>query len=214
MSKTLAETGANGLFVTLGTLGMSGSGKTTFCEALVRPFPRVVILDWQDDDKFDSYERVTLKTLPEAMRRDEYAIVYRGESERPRIIEYVEAIEHVYDNGRNLVIYFDEIAEYAPHRRVPECVRGCFARGRRKGFTIIWNTHRLREVDPCIRAQTHAIALFKTTEEIDLEACKVPKIAWPDVAKFNVGEFRIYKDKAAFDTLYRASRAHAERILV
>lgn len=182
-------------FFILGILGMSGSGKSTFTEGIVRPLRRAVIFDYQHDDLFDGYEVVkSLKSYSDAVARDEFSVVFRAK----RVTEYIEAIEHTADNVRDVSLVFDELAVYAPSRRAPEVMSEVFFRGRRRGYSIIWNSHRPQGVDVDIRSQTHTYCVFQTVEPNDIKFLEIPPIERRDIKNFKWGEFRLYRDANRF----------------
>lgn len=191
-------------FHTVGVLGMSGFGKTVMCEALIRPLNRVIIFDYQHDDKYDSYQIATTnKAFVELVSGEEdLAVAFRGK----KLFEYLDAIEYTADNVRDVCILFDEMSMYAPVRQVPESIKEIFFRGRRKGYSLIWNSHRPHAVDISVRSQTHSYVVFRTIEPLDHKALQIPPIEIPGISSLAVGEYRVYRDKQAFAEFLKETR--------
>lgn len=179
-------------YINIGVLGMSGSGKTVMTEALIRPFDRLIVFDYQEDDAYDNYVVTTnLSSLEKAVKtQPEFAIALRGNTGF-----FIDSLHIVSQYARNCCIVFDEMSMYAPTRNMPEAMKEIICRGRRKGYVLIWNTQRPKGVNAEVRSQTHAYIVFCMMETLDADYFEVDPQEKLALKQLKVGQFRVYRDR-------------------
>ncbi|MHB1567372.1 MAG: hypothetical protein ACYCXG_11795 [Acidiferrobacter sp.] len=159
----------------VGIFGQAGHGKSTMIRHMIRPLPRVLIVDVGLED-YDGVMQVG--SLPLAARlidgKTRYRLSY-GDLDRSdeECMDDAVALTRAYADtltgaGLPQMMVIDEADRYAPARGMGRAIREAVARGRHWSLSIIYATRRPAEVNRLLTSQTTRFIVFRTREPGDL----------------------------------------------
>lgn len=159
----------------IGIFGIKGHGKTSMIRTLIRPRPRVLILD----DGLGDYDgaAVAPNAAIAAMflrDRERFRVVF-GDIDKPYEENAADAIgltkayvESMADHDLDVTLVIDEADLYASGRNISAGLRNGISRGRHWNLSIIYASRRPAEVHTLLPSQTERFIIFRTREPSDI----------------------------------------------
>lgn len=178
-------------------IGVSGSGKSKFLEAVAARLPRVFWIDVKDDGLEGSREVATVEAARRAIGAgDRWRLRWRGSSDgAARIIETLLAWRH----PRGVAVFCDELGETmgtgGARDRLYHALRSCYVRGRSAGVSMYGASQWPTQVDRAASSQAQAIVMFSMWERLHLDwiARNVSEVAAREVSRLAPFHSLVYR---------------------
>jgi DNA helicase HerA-like ATPase len=121
-------------------VGSTGTGKTFLAiNGILPKFQRIIVIDSEEGYDFGDFPRVSPNRAV-ALSKSEYAFFVRVELESEEEVEKFAA--ELLKHGHDLVLWIDEITDWADARRVPPELRKLIRKGRKRGISVGVSTQR------------------------------------------------------------------------
>ena len=157
----------------IGSVGVSGSGKSYAMIQLMKQLPKpvVCITDGQDSqfDEFDQLDKPSdlLKWAPAKNTGNISVFGGYDQDSAMRIYDYVFAV-------RPCTLYIDEAGLFC-RTKLPEKISKMLFQGRKVGHHVLWSATRPQEVMSSLRSGSIYIMAFRLEEENDIKAVSMRK---------------------------------------
>jgi hypothetical protein len=139
----------------LGVVGQTGMGKTFLMERLLKPQPRVIVVDSKHRVNWPGYH---LTNNPVAAFQTE-KIIYRPIDGAPPEDWWMAAVEHLHRNGGG-IIYIDELSIVCTDARIPKGLANAFRLGRELGVGVWWAAQEAVAIHNTTMRQADQLVLF------------------------------------------------------
>lgn len=181
-------------------VGATGTGKTTLGRELLRPFPRVLVIDskctYGGRDGEPGYEMVSSPGALRRLRSSVDLIQYRPDENHQGVSDYDEVYRWAYRRG-DLMVYTDEAFLVHHGSYAPDWLRACVTCGRELGIGMITGTQRPRGIDLRLMTEAEIFCAFDLRHRDDRKR----------MAEMGGDEFMIRPPKHAF-WVWRAGDQH------
>lgn len=155
------------------TIGKRGSGKTTKNIKLIKKHPKkVLIVDTIDHEDYRTFRAVTPGMLS----------AWKSGIIRIYGHDFKEVFHELTTNVHNALIVFEDCTKYI-RGYIPDDVRNFIVDSKQKNLDLIFLYHGFGMVQPDMFRLADSITLFKTNENIERYASKIPN--FEDVKKAN-----------------------------
>lgn len=138
----------------VGAIGRTGTGKTYLMEQLLRPQPRVIVVDSKMRVKWPDYYLTNDPTA--ALLEDK--VIYRHEESVPTDF-WENALDAMHEKGGG-IIYCDEMAEITSASYAPKGLKTIFRLGREIGVGCWWSAQEATAVNNVAIRQSDVLCLF------------------------------------------------------
>lgn len=126
-------------------VGMTGAGKTFFVKnSLLPAWDRIIVVDTEEYD-FNEFPKVSVKAaLKLAKSNYRFAVRVVLSGDRSMDAEPLrELCMGLLTEGHDLVIYFDEVTDFADANQIPPPMRSLIRKGRKRRLNVIVGTQRV-----------------------------------------------------------------------
>lgn len=178
----------------VGAIGFTGSGKTFLMERVLKPQPRVVVVDNKHRVNWPGYY---LTSDPTAALLEPKTI-YRPDGPVPNWF-WEDAMQKLHEAGGGIV-YIDELSEVCSANSMPAGLKSIFRMGRELGVGLYWCAQSATEITNTALRQSNILCLFMNLGASDRD--KVIKIAG------DIGEVTAHLDFRQFVVFESANRAY------
>lgn len=197
-------------------VGVSGSGKSKFLEAVAARLPRVFWIDVKDDGLAGSRDVSSVQAARRAIAAgDRWTLRWVGSNDgAARIVETLLAWRH----PRGVAVFCDELGETmgadGKRDRLYSALRSCYVRGRSAGVSMYGASQWPTQVDRAASSQSQVVVLFRMWERIHLEWIKrnVSEVAARETARLAPFHSLVYRLGADEATLCDARYLPVRRI--
>jgi hypothetical protein len=140
-------------------VGMTGSGKTTLAEQMLKFSRFVAVYDAKGLLRWDGYERY--RSLKGVTDSNAEKIIYSPSFIELRDFDFIDAFfAWVYQRG-NCTAYIDEVYSVTKGPNLPLHYHACLTRGREKGVELLSATQRPMSIPNVILSESEHYYIFR-----------------------------------------------------
>lgn len=148
----------------IGIVGQTGMGKTFLADRLLRPQPRVIVVDSKHRVNWAGYHLTDNPTA--AMLVDK--IIYRPNGGKPPETWWRAALDSLHMKGGG-IIYIDELSLVCTPNQIPQGLAECFRLGRELGVGIWWAAQESTAIHNTTMRQADQMIIFYNQGASDRE---------------------------------------------
>lgn len=183
-------------------VGLAGSGKTNVAQWILDSTPEPqLIIDPKREWKGEGYNRIVRPIeIRWQMAYGNFPILYQpNKDDFSDLKVYDDIFRHIFNRGKPIRVYIDEIVVFADAMRYPRHLKICCMQGRSKGIGITTCTQNPSNIPRCTYTETQSFCAFYLNAKEDRRKVNAMVRGYDaeDLARYEFFHYRIDQDTPA-----------------